>query len=444
MRKSGFFSSFYYKRHWKAFVISLSVVVVFFGGLSVYFRLPPINFVKNGLRVVAVPILAHVYDEDVQDAEQIRREYLVGERHLTQSSALKSWKNLESNVTGFHVLSVTPEIPGFQEIPFVYESMNAPHLVAFRERYKLNELIAGAADEYEAMLRLGGWVGSQWDHGLDAIPGGNTLCFNPIAVVEAGRAGAKFWCEIAAKVTVHAATALGWEARLVTGSRNGYDWEHALAELWSNQYNKWFVIDADFNVVYETTDGVPLSAFELCHDWPELEKAGKLTVRRIAPAKPSLPLIDLLPFYRYVHIDLRNDWNSRQLRRGSPAGGDLATWWTARPDFGPLLTSKIRVDDRHRFNWPVNKVEIHVKEVEIHTRHLENRSEQWLRFGLSLVAYSPNFQAFEVSFDGKSWDKTVSGKYSLPCFQGEHTIKVRVVTASNQKGPVSEVRFQIL
>jgi hypothetical protein len=342
------------KKCWKIVVLAIVVIVLCWVGGSTYFHLSPIEFAKQGIRVTVAPILAQIYSDDAAIADHLSRQYWVGHRELAVTSPLQSWQHAESLLTGFELLdgSGSEDIQG--DIPFVYESIKAPHLAELQKQYNLHDVIQGASDEYEAMLQLGAWIGTRWDHGTDSVPGG-TKVIHPAAIIEAGEQGAKFWCEIAAKVTVNAATALGWPARLVTASSDGYTWEHAVAELWSNQYNKWFVIDTDFNIVYEA-NGVPLSAFELCHHGLQLQQEQQLTVRSIAEPKASLPLMDLLPLYSYVHIDLRNDWYSRQLRRGSPAGGDRATWWTARPSFHKLLTAKIRVDDQHRFNWHVNRV----------------------------------------------------------------------------------------
>src|ERR1700730_6625402 len=107
------------------------------------------------------------------------------------------------------------------------------------------------------MLKLGAWVGTRWNHGSDPLAGARDAC-NPAAIVAAGARGAKDWCEIAARTPGHAASSLGWPARVITASRDGYTWEHAIAELWSDDFGKWFAMDTDFNVVYES-NGIPLS-----------------------------------------------------------------------------------------------------------------------------------------------------------------------------------------
>lgn len=230
---------------------------------------------------------------------------------------------------------------------FVPERPDAPHLIALRRRYDLDAVIAQATSEYDAQLKLAAWVGTRFEHGSDEVPGGRQVC-DPVAVFQAGQNGARFWCEIAAYSMIHAASAVGWPARMITTSTDGHTWEHAVAELWSTMHKKWFVVDTDFNVVFEH-QGVPLSAWELVHDAPQLKQSGQLTVRRFAKFKEGLVPQDLLRLYAYAHVDYRTDWCTRPLRQASPAGGDVNTRWIARRGYEPKLTPIARASTQAEF-----------------------------------------------------------------------------------------------
>jgi hypothetical protein len=410
--------------------VSLAILWI---ALSGVFRLSPLDFLKLGLQVFTDHVMAVVYSADYRTVRDITGDYRVGNRSSRYLSSIDSWKDVERQIPGFRILGESGQPVATYDIPFVYEKIDTPYLVALRERYHLESIVKDAVGEYDAMLRLGAWVGSRWDHGIDPPPGGEQVCY-PIKVIQAGEAGARLNCDTAARLTVHAATALGWPARLVTASRDGYTWEHAVVELWSNEYKKWFVIDTDFNVVYEA-DEAPLSAFELCHQGLELQKSGLLQTRYIAPSKPSLRHIDLMPFYNYVHIDMRNDWCSRPLVRGSPAGGDLGTWWTSRPSLNALLTAKRRVDDPALFNWAVNWVSIYALSAK-------RASDGLISIEIGLAGYSPTFKAFEISFDDGGWHKVEPG-YVLIAGAGEHIVRARLLTISGYTGPVSEVSFHV-
>lgn len=237
---------------------------------------------------------------------------------------------------------------------FVPERPDAPHLQALRKRYDLDAVIAQATSEYDAQLKLAAWVGTRFEHGTDEVPGGRQVC-DPVAVFQAGQNGARFWCEIAAYSMIHAASAVGWPARMITASTDGHTWEHAVAELWSTQHKKWFVVDTDFNVVFER-QGVPLSAWELVHEAPQLKQSGQLTVRRFAKFKEGLVPQDLLRLYAYAHVDYRTDWCTRPLRPASPAGGDLNTRWTSRSGHEPKLTPIAQASSREELEMPVESI----------------------------------------------------------------------------------------
>jgi hypothetical protein len=285
------------------------------------------------------------------------------------------------------------------------------------------------------MLVLFNWIGRQWDHGTD-IPVGGYSHFDPIELLRSAIEGGRFWCEVSAKFTVYASTAMGWPARLVSLSRYGYEWEHAVAEVWSNKFGKWFVVDTDFNLYYEK-NGIPLSAFELCHFGEKMTVESALTIKQIAPKKTSIRMIDLLPYYAYVHIDLRNDWLSRDLAKGSPVGGDLSTWWTAREYIGNILTIMKRVDDQRIFDWPVNVVDILPYRKKNQFSH--GTDHYYVRF----EAYSPYFQHFEWKFNGGIWKKGKKAEILLPFSPGRHRLAVRVRMTNGGVGPVNVLNYHV-
>jgi hypothetical protein len=376
-----------------------------------------------------------IYGADMEYVDKVTRSYRVGALSMSNESAEESWRRVEAAVPGLRLFGTYGKDRSAPLVPFVYESPDAEYLKEFRITHRLDEVVKGTRSEYEAMLSLASWVGTRWDHGTDEVPGGRQVC-DPSAVVKAGEGGLKFWCEITARTMVHAATALGWPARVVTASRDGYIWDHAVAELWSNEFDKWFVIDTDFNLVFENS-GVPQSAFELSRHGERLQAEGSLDARLIASAKPSLPFKDLVPFFAYIHIDMRNDWCSRRLPRGSPAGGDLATWYTARPALGRILTARRRIDDSDRFDWHVNSVAIQALGG---TRLDDGR----LKLNIGLTGYSPVFESFEVSQDGQGWQLIENESHPFLLSPGVHRIGARLVTSAGHRGPEATVNFDLM
>jgi hypothetical protein len=413
----------------RAALVLAFVLVVSWVGLAHLYSLSPTAFAEQAARVIAAPLLAEIYRDDLKHVDNVTRRYWVGYFDASGRPPVETWTEIARQTSGMVLVDADTAQQARKRIPFVYESAGAEYLRAFRSKYRLDDIIAGASDEYGAMLRLGNWMGTRWDHGLDQVPGCNVA-----AVVESGEHGAKYWCEIAAHTTVQAATSLSWPARLITASRDGYSWEHAVAELWSNQFDKWFVLDTDFNVVFERR-GIPLSALELSEYGEEWEKNRELAVRAIAPAKASLPLIDLVPFFKYIHVDLRNDWCSRLLRPGSPAGGDRNTWWTARSTLPRILTAKIRVNDPSSFDWKINSVGIYAASAV-------RMNAEALVVKIRLGVYSPVFEEFQVKVDGGPWQRVTGYEHELSVMPGEHIIRARIQTRSGFPGSESQVVFK--
>jgi Transglutaminase-like superfamily len=381
-----------------------------------YYSLYPWEFAEDAARVVGSAAFSAVYASDRVEQRARVANFYVGD----SAEAALDW----SSIPGLAVLDSSSAAAALPEVPFVYESPDAAALARLREQYDLPAVTRGASTEYEAQIALGRWVGTRFIHREKRLP----HTFDPIDLLQRAARGNGYNCEVAARLTVHAATSLGWPARLATASRRGVHWDHAVAELWSNQYRKWYVLDTDYNWVFEA-DGRPLSAFELCHDGPALKAAGRLRKVPFAPQKPGVDRrVDQMPYFAYVHVDMRNDWLSRQLHRGSPAGGDLATIWTARSGVHTPPTLKQRVDVPEQFEWPVNVV-------RVTPRHAETLSGGRLGLDLALHAYAPYFRAFELSLDGSPWHRLEGSTTHVELATGQHVVRARVVTYGDHTGP---------
>lgn len=387
----------------------------------------PSKLAEAAARTATASILGRSHHKDLAERRRLVKRYYVGDAPLPGRDLSALWLAQGVRLEAGTALKLP------DAVPFVYDSPEAPPLKELARRFRLKEMVGGGA-EYHQMLRLARWLGTRWDHGGDPVPG-DPGCPDPGAVIGAGERGSRFWCEIAARTMVQAATSLGWPARLVTASTDGYKWEHALAEVWSNQFNKWILFDPDYNVLYASR-GVPLSAFEICHLAPALRRQGLLEVVRFAPLKKALKDKDLLFLYRYVHVDLRNDWLSRHLAPGSPAGGDAATYWTARPDLERLLTAKTRVDDKECFDWRVNAVALFpVQRVPI--------AGGDCRLTVGISGYAPYFRCFEVRLAGAAWQRVDHGRWEVNLPPGRHRIESRIITSNGAPGSIYWVEFSL-
>lgn len=392
------------------------------------FRLPLGRAVVQSVRWAATPALAFWHRADLDRAHELAAASHRG--GLDHPAVLAEWHALANA----GVMARPTFIPWLTLLPMVHAPREAEGYERLRERFRLLELVEAQVDEFSAMLAVGRFVAGAWDHGRDEVPGGPTG-FDPVEVLDRGRNGARYHCAVAARTLVHCATAVGFVGRTATIAADGYSPQHTVCELWSNQFAKWFVLDADFGVVY-LHQGVPLSAFELCHHGPRWRAADELQVRALATPKPSLPPRDMLPSFASVHIDLRTDWRGRPLPRGSPAGGDLATWHTARAELGTLLTRRRRVDDPTQFDWQVNHVRMRLVSARAETegQHLE----------LELAAYAPQFRGYEWCVDDSEWRSLPGASVRVFLPIGTHRVQARVCTGTRWPGPPTSLELAVV
>lgn len=370
-----------------------------------------------------------IHYQDSKTVESTVSQYVITKGCNKGKSAVDSWNHNWVKKFNYSSPGHNTTIP-----PFVYDKILSENLKEVRLRFNLDTLRNNVNTEFDAIIKTGVWIGSLWNHGRDSVPGGRWT-FRISELIDSGLAGKQFWCEITARATVQIATAMGWPARLVTLSRNGIDSEHGVAEIYTNTFGKWFLLDTDFNCVFYS-NSIPLSAFELCH-YKELGITDT-SIKQIyfTKIKKGIKEIDLLPYLRYIQIDLRNDWYNRRLPKGSPVGGDFSTWWTSRNDLPPQLTVKRRVDNRITFDWHVNVADIYLDSI------WQSGS---FGYGLSISfgTYSPYFENFIYRIDDGYWNVADTNSLNVKLTSGEHRIESRIITSVKDSGSVTTASFSL-
>lgn len=154
----------------------------------------------------------------------------------------------------------------FAHVPYAWQDFDNRHAAAFREKHGLMELIAGAADDWEAILRLRHWAFMNVRDGMPSWPLGQA----PAQIVDSSLQGATFYCTYFAYVFAAAAAACGFPARhLGIDVLRGPDEpgaHHGVADVWVNKFRKWVHLDPNYDHHYEL-DGVPLNAEEMGQAW---------------------------------------------------------------------------------------------------------------------------------------------------------------------------------
>lgn len=141
---------------------------------------------------------------------------------------------------------------------YLWEDFSHPKLRRLRDEYRLDDVISSGSTEYEQQLILKDWVGKALPQGK---PSKDYLPLSAFEILEDASSGDySFWCTQFAHVFVQCATALGWYSRKVSidwdHSQNEEDRHHGINDIWSEQFNKWYSIDAQNNVNFEK-NGIP-------------------------------------------------------------------------------------------------------------------------------------------------------------------------------------------
>ena len=349
---------------------------------------------------------------------------------------------------GFKVLSFKSQEPAaiHSRYPFASFEFDEPYLAELREQYHLRALVEDADNEWTAQLILKDWV-------YRRIPGGNPISSpgNALEILEKASMGEKFYCTYYAITYVECAHALGWQARKIGVDRKhagGYlmgSSHHGVAEVWSNQFCKWVVIDPQSNLHFEK-NGVPLGAYEIRAEW--LRDQGQ-QVDHVVGAPPhtfdknpamvwSVPDEDEIATYYWLYVQdsavknssdskfllLEDEYNSREIWFQNNAESGHSQFHSAyvRNRFIPTE----RMGDLY---WTVGIVELEVAEVR--------REKIYLR----LSSYCPNFRRYEMTRDGAVWTG-IGPEFIWELSVGWNTLGFRTVNSAEVTGP--ETAFVIL
>ena len=146
---------------------------------------------------------------------------------------------------------------------FRHEDPANNKLQKFRKTFTLDSVVEGAKTEWEKMIRLRGWVAGQWDWFLPDPESPDLITWDATEIL-AGTGGKRGGnCLHYAVVFAHACQSFGIPARIV--NTNFSIWGgHEVVEVWSNEFNKWVMIDPNFDTSFcDRKTGIPLNVLEL-------------------------------------------------------------------------------------------------------------------------------------------------------------------------------------
>jgi hypothetical protein len=149
-----------------------------------------------------------------------------------------------------------------QAISFDYSGTGAESR-ELRQRYQLDTLLSGKNNDVQKVLSVLSWVHQQWRHDGSNEPSRP----DALTILREAREGKNFRCVEYATVLTGALNALGFQARVVGLKTRDCETKksgagHVLTEVWLPEFEKWVLVDGQFNVV-PFLGGVPLNAVEL-------------------------------------------------------------------------------------------------------------------------------------------------------------------------------------
>jgi hypothetical protein len=387
----------------------------------------------------------------------LNRRYIQFRIELATTNPLRS-PVIQSAKVGAELLELVPRhenlyvveaenpVIQYSSIPWEWEESDRPEFEQLREQENLDEVIAGSRTGFDAQVKLMDYVTRRWPH-TDPEPGyppwDAVSIFNHICDSGGGGQCAQFNNAFGGLCL-----AFGWQSRMVNAVR------HELIEVWSDEFGKWILFDADYdnNYCYDPETGEPLSMLELHQlymryyypdrpidwmkdtiSWEAARDAQPVPVKRGSTSwkndtqfgKHGTPT----GFANAAHMRMvpRNNWYAKPTPR--PLNhGSMSQWpWDGYINWYDPQTPRKRqyswFTDRPRDMWPdLNLVQVDA------TQGFGN-DRLFLRFD----TYTPNFRHFEIDVDDSGWRK-VGARWAWLLQSGRNALRVRAVNRLGATG----------
>ena len=336
----------------------------------------------------------------------------------------------------------------YTSMPFKYEDPNHPRMKALREKYKLDEVVAGAKTEIEKLTKLCNWVSRQWRY---KPPENHYPAWDAdeILTLKYG------FCVQYAITYMQCATALGYQTRFVFG--NNFSQGHEVCEVWSDEYGKWVFMDVNNNWHHvDPKTNVPMSLMEVRNLIHKTYYDGKVASRSIRPkTRVTSPLIATCYGEQVVPVAPKNE--------RADAGGKDGAYYV------PLKWMQLRYMDRNNFYsqpYPVPTCQGATWDYSDYWIWEDGKhSKQWIyrnytarvsdlawtinqvRFDaawgekadtvrVQMGTVTPHFERFLVNVDGAGW-KPSACRFEWTLHPGKNRLEMRIRNTSGVEGIVS-------
>jgi len=305
---------------------------------------------------------------------------------------------------------------------FDYQPYYEKKLEILRRKYDIDNVIAPAVNEYGQILLVSNWLNSRISFG---VPHNVSYNFDALDILSRAEHGEKFFCSEYVTTYIQALSSIGITSRFV-GLLKG----HVVAEVWSNDYDKWVVIDPTFDIFYEL-NGVPLNALELHNAWVEKSWQRIKIVLNSKNSQINNYPYSLIDYYENFFVRMRNDWFTNRYPRWHPKSNSImnSIEWSDKYTKDNILVSNEakRIEDLY---WPLNHVHISLLGCQLSADKVIMK----LRFN----TVTPNFDRFEIKLDkAKAVYYNYNSTFEWELSKGANTFSAASVNRFGLKGRAS-------
>ncbi len=331
-------------------------------------------------------------------------------------------------------------------LPVRFEPLSTPRLAELAEREQLASVFAGARDEFDAILKLKEWTAMQFPH-TEPNPAPPWDAMTILDWIRGGITGG--FCAQYSQVFLQSLAALGLHGRYVEIGLENNPYAHFVMEVWSNQYNKWVVMDVDYNMHFERK-GVPLSALEVHQALVRSELSSVVSVAgafREGHEHPDRWPLKLAELYHYLRVHLKANHLSAPDEPAIDRFNDMVEFadfrtvpWefsTVPSPYQKAPVTLARSGDPTEFDAKLNQTEVAVKAVEA--------PKVTLTLDQNFVEFS-HYEYREVADDGpaRAWIETTDNSITWTPDPARPLLEVRGVNTRGVPGfaAIVEARFE--
>jgi hypothetical protein len=241
-------------------------------------------------------------------------QFLITSQKISKSLIMRVLDKVESNF-GSESYAPTP----FDSPDFSYADLSHPYFETIREDKRVAHFysnLTGVIDFSDA-ISMREYLRDLFPHGTAST---SFININVLEMIDAAEQGGKFLCGNISKMLIQLIQAGGTQARTVglQASHSG----HVVVELWSKRFNKWVILDPDYNVHYTNTTGIPLSAielYEMSQDSEHIKYIKPVTGKSSNTMHNSNSNLVELFYKNGIAINFYNRWVDKNLVRRNPA-----------------------------------------------------------------------------------------------------------------------------